>query len=214
MAELFRVVVGRPTTEVAARACRTRKKKSHVWNAAECLFVAMSCFLCGCADSRNTVLDLRLDDGRVVHELIRKQGLTAVLLYDATTCLSCKTPLPYWEAAAREGRINIVVLLAGKLTEADRRVLRIQRVPVTGFLTQVSSGFAFPSEYLLRDGSIIASAIGTAAVYKQRLWMHSPVVPVADSSSAVHVSTKETTGLGSSLSQMGSGLRSSLLAMK
>ena len=123
----------------------------------------------GCHSSPVDPLDWELSDGRLVSDLVDPERPTAVLVYDAHTCLYCSTPLTEWEALANADAIELVLLLAGEPSDADRRVLKIRRIPVTGFLDRDPGG-SVPAEYVVREGSIAAQAQGQAAIRQQQLW--------------------------------------------
>jgi hypothetical protein len=94
-----------------------------------------------------------------------------VLVYDATACFACGVSISNWEALARDGKVRLVILLSGEPSEDDRRALSLQHVPVTGVLAGTTLPRSrVPSEYLVRNAVIIASAEGQEQIKALRLW--------------------------------------------
>jgi hypothetical protein len=128
-------------------------------------------FALGCREPAQSILNTHLDDGRIIREAVAPEQPIALLVYSAATCFACGTPLPSWRRLANEGRIKLVLVLAGPTTDGDRRALRIQRIPVAGFVSRPLFRLdRLPSEYLLVAGRVFAKAEGAAAVQKSRLW--------------------------------------------
>ncbi len=156
------------------RSNNTRSKQRQ-W-----LVALVSALLWACGQRQNPILDVSLEDGRVIRDLTASDLPTAILVYDATTCLYCSTPLPHWEELARQHRIHLILLIAGKLSDAHRRAFIVQRIPVTGILKDPSrTSVPIPSEYLVRGPEIMASAEGFREIRTRRLWQHA-ILQAAD----------------------------------
>jgi hypothetical protein len=136
---------------------------------------ALACLVPACHSPPDTVLEGRLEDGRVLRELMAPDRPTALLIYDASTCFSCGTPIPNWEAMERDGKIRLVLVLTGSPTDADQRVLRIRRIPVTAILKDHPQSLIVPSEYVVEGGAIRAAAEGRRQIDSLRLWTRSPI---------------------------------------
>lgn len=126
-----------------------------------------------CATPPLDVFDTPIEDGRTLREmLVGRIGPTAVLVYTPEACLVCSSALPLWIARSREVDLNLVLLVAGDVSEEDRRILRIHRIPVAAI---VSSGSLrldrLPAEYLFVGGRIVARAEGYEAIRRERLWL-------------------------------------------
>jgi hypothetical protein len=120
--------------------------------------------------SKVAVLDLRTRDGAMVRDLVAEER-TAILIYAASTCFGCGTPLAYWEELARSGRLRLLVLISGEVTEADLRNLRIQRIPAVAISEQdAKRASSVPSEYVVIGGRIEERAEGAGEVRERRLW--------------------------------------------
>ena len=116
------------------------------------------------------VLDLRTRNGSIVRDLVAKEP-TAILVYAASTCFGCGTPLAYWEELARSGRMRLLVLLSGKVTDADLRNLRIQRIPALVLAEEEAKrASSLPSEFIVVDGRVEERAEGASEVRERRLW--------------------------------------------
>lgn len=115
-----------------------------------------------------------LDDGRPLQALVRFGRPNAILIYDAATCFTCGTAIPQWRRLMTDARVHVAVVLAGAVTDADLRALRIQRIPIAGTMKKPPFGpSSMPVELLTADhGQIHAIAIGAEAVHARRLWAH------------------------------------------
>ena len=131
------------------------------------LLIVTSLNSCG---SDAAVLDLKTRDGKMVRDLIAEEP-TAILIYAASTCFGCGTPLAYWEQLARSGRVRLLVLISGDVVEADLRNLRIQRIRAVALSEQAAIRTAsVPSEYVIVGGRIVERAEGAGQVRERRLW--------------------------------------------
>lgn len=137
---------------------------------------------CGSAAGQESVLNLRLSDGRLVGSLITSERPTALLLYDAATCLWCGTSLPRWEELERTGQVRVLIVLAGEPSKEQSIVLQTRRIPVAGHLRS-AGGLTVPSEFVIEGDSVIGAAFGVADIRSRRLWRQPPFV--VDSSQAV-----------------------------
>lgn len=158
---------------------------------AHCLRVFVACICVCCAPPAppaGSILDQNLESGGNVSDLLDGNQPTVILVYTAATCLACNTPLPIWENLATAGRVELVLLLDGSLSEADRKVMRIRRIPVAGVLS--GSGWPankLPSEYLISKGNVVATAEGGTQVYERKLWEHPLVSPASDTAGVQQV---------------------------
>ena len=78
-----------------------------------------------CARDPESVLALTTKGGTTIREVVGDEP-TALLVYTASTCFSCGSSLSNWEALAEAKRLKILVVLAGTVSDADLRNLRIQ----------------------------------------------------------------------------------------
>lgn len=122
-----------------------------------------------CAPSDNEILSLATRDGRTVSDLVSEEP-TVLLIYAASTCFGCGTPLEDWEDLARAGRLRMLVLLHGKVSEADLRNLRIQRVPAVPLSEKAVERFKVPSEIVLINGRVVMKSHGSKQLLRRRLW--------------------------------------------
>jgi hypothetical protein len=128
---------------------------------------------CTDPDISPAFLKVQLEDGRMIRDLLatERQTQLALLLYPAEACLACSSPLSHWLEAKRNGRIDLVLLVAGQPSEADRRILRIHRVPVSGYLPDASiQTDQLPAEYIVEGGRLRDKAEGWEAIWRLRLW--------------------------------------------
>lgn len=125
-----------------------------------------------CSNPAREVFEATLDDGRQVAELVRSSDeRTSLLFYTAEACLVCGTALPRWLAASRDGQIKVVLIVAGEVSEEDRRILRVHRIPVIGFAQhQTLARTRLPAEYIIEDGRVSAHAEGYPEVRAKQLW--------------------------------------------
>ena len=124
------------------------------------------------------IVDRALVSGLPIKSLVQSDTTTALLVYSAATCFSCGTSIPFWRARAQSGRVKFVLVLSTTPSEADLRVLRIQRIPIAGVLAgRRWPSDAVPSEYLVRSGQILARAEGLAEVRQRRLWRKADSLP-------------------------------------
>ena len=101
----------------------------------------------------------------------KRQYRFALLRYPAEACLACSSPLSHWLEAKRKGRIDLVLLVAGPLSDADKRILRINRIPVSGYLPHPNTRTdQLPAEYVVDGGRLRGKAEGYEAIWRQRLW--------------------------------------------
>lgn len=136
------------------------------------------------------ILALRLTDGRMIQDAL-PTGRVALLVYDVSYCFACSSHYSYWRALQQAGTVDVAVLIAGDVSSADLRALRLQRIPVVGVLrTGQMAASSLPSEYLLVDQVITASAEGVEAVGREKLWRR-----YADTSiQALFTSSPDTAG--------------------
>lgn len=165
------------TSKKPARTCRNGRGPSYVRGPLALVAVLA---LAGCAGSPDAILNRRPEDGRTVRELTASDITTALLVYDPATCIACGTPLASWEALARQDAVKLVLLLAGPVSHAGRRVLRIRRIPVSGILKSPRwRSNTVPSECLVQSGVVRAKAEGRTEIRNQRLWTH-PLIHLSD----------------------------------
>lgn len=122
-----------------------------------------------CSMTSEDILGLSTRDGRTVRTLISDEP-TALLFYASSTCFGCGTPLQQWEQLARDGRLRVMVFLHGKVSEADLRNLRIQRVPAVPLSDDVRESFTLPSEFVMAHGRVLEQALGSKQILRRRLW--------------------------------------------
>ena len=122
-------------------------------------------FLCivGCVDTRASVLDERLSDGRRIRELLTATKPTVLLVYSPGDCFACNNSLPGWKGLENAGKVEMVLVLASPPTERDSRSLVIQRLKAAGVLANpIGADGSSPREYVVENGAVVASAIGMA----------------------------------------------------
>lgn len=123
-----------------------------------------------CAEEQDFVLTLKTKDGTTIREAVSDQP-AAVLVYAASTCFSCGSSLPNWQALAQAKRLRVLVVLAGTVTDADLRILRIQRVHAVELADNSTEHPVFvPSEFVVAGGHVIQHASGEKEIRKRRLW--------------------------------------------
>jgi hypothetical protein len=146
--------------------------------------LALAIIFAACKGTASTdLLSAELDDGRQLQALAKSDRPGAILIYDAATCFTCGTAVPQWRRLMNDSRVHVAVVLAGAVTEADLRALRIQRIPIAGTMKKPPFGReAMPVEILTVDGHSHAAAIGAEAVHTRRLWAH--LVPLLEAPAA------------------------------
>ena len=126
----------------------------------------------GCAGT-SSILAERLDDGRVVRDIIPHDSPAALLVYDVRACMTCGVAIPVWRSLMRDSTVSVKLILVGDVSDQDRRILKLQRIAISGTITRRSMPVEFlPSEYLFANGVIHAKAVGQEAVRTRRLWAH------------------------------------------
>lgn len=126
----------------------------------------------GCAGT-SSILAARLEDGRTVGDIVPRDTPTALLVYDVRTCMMCGVALPVWRSLMRDTTVAVKLILVGDLSDQDRRILRLQRIAVSGTIARRSiTAESLPSEYLLVEGAIHSRAVGQQTVRTRRLWAH------------------------------------------
>lgn len=143
----------------------TGRRRLRLAGPAIALLVAVAC-----GRAPQTILDAELRDGTIVRDLLQPDLRTAVLVYRAQTCLACSTPLPLWEQLERQGRVRLILLLVDPVSDADRRVLTIQRIPVRGILRTLPRNVALPAEFIVSDGKVTQAALGVGRTSASALW--------------------------------------------
>lgn len=124
-----------------------------------------------CGTQTPGILDERLSNGALVRDSLQPGELHAILVYDATACFSCGSQLPFWREVARKQNVVVHVLLAGTLGDGDLRAMHIQRVPLLGSIrSSAPAASQLPSEYLVRDGVVLAARRGFDEVRRHSLW--------------------------------------------
>jgi hypothetical protein len=134
--------------------------------------------LAACSQPAVSILDQKLSSGATIRALVAGDSSAVVLIYNASTCFACGTPIPLWRELARKGSVRFVLVLTDTPSADDARALQIQRIPVSGiFADRPSRADSIPSEYLVRSGVIVARAEGLQMVRSRRLWKHVPGGP-------------------------------------
>lgn len=136
-----------------------------MWGLTAGFSLAMSC-----AKDLDGILASTTKGGTTIREVVGDEP-TAVLVYPASTCFSCGSALTNWKALAEAKRLKILVALAGTVSDADLRNLRIQRIRAVELSDNPSPQPVFvPSEYVLLGGRVIQKASGEKQIRKRRLW--------------------------------------------
>lgn len=159
---------------VRVRSCHERTRRGVLG-----LLVLGLTAVAGCDGERGDeqrVLRLRLEEGGTVGARVeaaaRPGQVAALLVYDASMCFACSPYLTRWEDVARSKHVPLILLLRTPPSPGERRAIRLQRVPVTGVMHWRTTPPPGPSEYLVRNGHIIAMAEGEMDVRRKRLWEH------------------------------------------
>lgn len=128
--------------------------------------------LSSCGRRGPDILEIPVENGKTLREVVAAHGgTTGVLVYTPEACLVCSSSLPFWLARSREEGFNLVLLVAGEVSEQDRRILRVHRIPVAGLIAdEAIPPDRLPAEYLVAGGKIVARAEGYEAIRRQRLW--------------------------------------------
>jgi hypothetical protein len=119
---------------------------------------------CGGAQGTDaSVLDLRLDDGERLAELLSPGDTTALLVYDPADCLSCGSELARWRRWEAAGRGTIRIVLTREPRESESAQLRLFRVAPAGVLRRRAAAPESPLVYRFHGGSLVDSAAGSPA---------------------------------------------------
>jgi len=134
--------------------------------------LALGMWMSGCQGiPPRDILEMRTENGSTIGDLIPPKGQAVLLVYPAGVCVACNTPLADWQELARSGRVSLVLVVGAGASEADRRILRIQRIPVRDFLEPDSAmAHHLPAEYVFQDGALQLWAEGAEQIGKKRLW--------------------------------------------
>lgn len=124
----------------------------------------------GCADRAPPeilVLELPLQNGSRVRDVLVSGQRQAILVYSPGMCYSCSTMLTQWEQLEREGHLRITLLMSPTPTDADLAALSRQRIRVHGVVAWPEK--RVPSEFLFEGDSLVAAAVGPEEVAAKAL---------------------------------------------
>lgn len=112
---------------------------------------AMSC------QRHQDVGQLRLEDGRIIRDILDSTGTSVLLIVEPPDCVSCETTLYEWQEWARGPGRTMRVILTRTPTPAERNAIILSRQRVHGILHTPSTDLA-PSAFLFHGVHLIESA--------------------------------------------------------
>ena len=133
---------------------------------------ACSMLLIGCRDAPRGILEMKLENGLRVSDLLPAKGRAALLVYEAAQCFSCDSDLPLWAKARQRDGSKVKIVVTGPVTGADRRALILAHIPVVGVIpATVAQSHELAGSYLLVDGQVIAIARTKKEKEREQLWL-------------------------------------------
>ena len=128
------------------------------------LLTCLSAMVAGCKANESPhqrSLDMPLDDGGVVSDVLRPETLSVVLIYSPSQCFSCSGLLHRWVEFAGDHEADLKLILTKKPSPAEARTLRFLRVDVAGVLASELADPGLSAAYLVRASRVVDAAAGT-----------------------------------------------------
>lgn len=125
------------------------------------LLTCLSAMVAGCEANESPhqrSLDMPLEDGGVVSDVLRPETLSVVLLYSPSQCFSCSGLLHRWVEFAGHHEADLKLILTKQPSTDEVRTLRFLRVDVAGVLASERADRGFSAAYLVRGNRVVDAA--------------------------------------------------------